>query len=113
MVFPVSPVTVMAPAFRTIAEAQAWADSVYGYLHTLTRRVDALTVQSRAVQAAAISDLALESLTDPINSPATADALRDDLVANTVAEARTNFTDVQTAINAILAAMRANLVVAE
>ncbi|MCP4897892.1 MAG: hypothetical protein GY906_13045 [bacterium] len=41
------------------------------------------------------------SVTDPADSPATADALRDDLVTNAIAEIRTHLTDHKTALDTI------------
>jgi hypothetical protein len=48
----------------------------------------------------------VQSLTDPVDSPASADALRDDLVANLVPELRNNFADLTAKVNAILIALR-------
>ncbi len=42
---------------------------------------------------------AIQSLTNPADTPATADALRDDLVANLIPELRNNFADLAAKIN--------------
>jgi predicted RecA/RadA family phage recombinase len=47
-----------------------------------------------------------QAITDPADSPATADALRDDIVANALPAIRNNLADQGTKINAILAALR-------
>jgi hypothetical protein len=48
----------------------------------------------------------VQALTDPGDSPATADALRDDLVANLIPELRNNFADVTAKVNDVLTALR-------
>lgn len=48
---------------------------------------------------------AVQSLTDPADTPATADALRDDLVANLIPELRNNFADLIAKINSIRTAL--------
>ncbi|HNU81939.1 MAG TPA: hypothetical protein PKO05_00720 [Thermoanaerobaculia bacterium] len=73
-------------------------------------------------QSAAIADLsgtvggvagdALTAVTDPADTPADADALRDDLVTNTIPTIEANFTDLQAKVNAILAALRAANIIA-
>jgi hypothetical protein len=47
----------------------------------------------------------LEAMADPTDTPATADALRDDLVANLLPKIRNNFADVATQLNAIRTAL--------
>lgn len=47
----------------------------------------------------------LEAMADPTDTPGTADALRDDLVANLLPKVRNNFADVATKINAIRTAL--------
>ena len=42
----------------------------------------------------------------PVDTPATADALRDDLVANALTEIQENFEGLKLKVNGILAAMR-------
>lgn len=62
--------------------------------------------EAPVAQAAAIADVSAISITDPADSPATADALRDDLVANALAEIRQDLTDIRANQNSILAALR-------
>lgn len=45
----------------------------------------------------------LQALPDPTDSPATADALRDDIVANLLPPLRNNLADIATALNTLLA----------
>lgn len=56
---------------------------------------------------AGTANTTLEAMADPTDTPATADALRDDLVANLLPKVRNNFADVATQINAIRTALRA------
>ena len=113
MTFPAGAVTVPFPAFRDIREAQAWAESAYDWFVKAQAQINALTVQTRRVKAAAIASLSLATLTDPADTPADADALRDDLVANTIPSQEARNASIQTAVNAILAAMRTNKDVAD
>ena len=54
---------------------------------------------------------AMTAITDPADTPADADALRDDLVTNVIPTIEANFTDLQAKVNAILAALRtANII---
>jgi len=48
----------------------------------------------------------VQALTDPADTPATADALRDDLVANLIPELRNNYADLTAKINDVLTALR-------
>lgn len=48
----------------------------------------------------------VQALTNPADAPATADALRDDLVANLIPELRNNFADLAGKINALRTALR-------
>ena len=48
----------------------------------------------------------VQALTDPADSPATADALRDDLVANLIPELRNNFADLAAKVNKALTVLR-------
>lgn len=57
-------------------------------------------------QAVAEANIASGAITDPVDAPADADALRDDLVANAIAEIGANFTALDTKINNILAKLR-------
>lgn len=54
---------------------------------------------------------AMTAITDPADTPADADALRDDLVANVIPTIAANLTNLQAKVNAILAALRtANII---
>lgn len=53
----------------------------------------------------------IEAMPDPTDTPATADALRDDLVAVLLPAVRNNVADLAAKINAILVALRANGIV--
>lgn len=57
-------------------------------------------------QAVAEANITSGAITDPVDAPADADALRDDLVANAIAEIGANFTALDTKINNILAKLR-------
>lgn len=48
----------------------------------------------------------LQALPDPSDTPATADALRDDLVANLIPALRNNYADLAAKVNAILVALQ-------
>lgn len=48
----------------------------------------------------------LQALTDPTDTPADADTLRDDLVANLIPELRNNLADLAAKVNAILTILR-------
>jgi hypothetical protein len=56
---------------------------------------------------AGTANTTLEAMADPTDSPSTADALRDDIVANLLPKVRNNFADVATQINAIRTALQA------
>lgn len=48
----------------------------------------------------------IQAMADPTDTPATADALRDDLVANLLPALRNNIADLTAKVNAITAALR-------
>ncbi len=48
----------------------------------------------------------LQALSDPADTPATADVLRDDLVANLIPELRNNYADLAAKVNSIIAALK-------
>jgi hypothetical protein len=48
----------------------------------------------------------VQALTDPVDTPLTADILRDDLVANLIPELRNNYADIAAKINTILTTLR-------
>jgi len=56
---------------------------------------------------AGTANTTLEAMADPTDTPANADALRDDIVANLLPKIRNNFADVATQINAIRTALQA------
>ena len=108
MTYPAGALAVPFPAFRDIREAQAWCEAVYDHLVRHEKAFAALLAQTRRVQASAIASLSLATLTDPADTPADADVLRDDLVANTIPSQEARNASIQTAVNAIIAAMRTN-----
>jgi len=59
-----------------------------------------------AAAGSAIADLSVSAVADPSDSPTTADSLRDDLVATTLADLATAHGEIESKINAILAALR-------
>lgn len=73
-------------------------------------------ISNNGTQASAIADLTdnsggtanntITAVTDPTDSPVTADGLRDDLVANMIPSIESNFADLAAKVNAILAALR-------
>lgn len=79
--------------------------------------------QDVAVQQAAVADLTdntlgtanstLEAVPDPADAPATADALRDDLVANALPALRNNLADLGGKVNSILSVLRSYGFIAE
>lgn len=78
-------------------------------------KAGAQIVGSAGTQASAIADLAgtvgtandtLTAVPAPADTPATADALRDDIATNLIPAINNNFADVQAKLNAILAAIR-------
>lgn len=64
--------------------------------------VTALTITALAGTA----NTTLQALPDPTDSPATADALRDDIVANLLPPLRNNLADIATQLNALIAAVK-------
>lgn len=56
--------------------------------------------------AAGSTDGAIQTLTDPADTPGTADVLRDDLVANLIPELRNNIDELRLKLNDALAALR-------
>lgn len=72
--------------------------------------------KANGTQASAIADLTdnsagtanstIQAMPNPTDTPATADALRDDIVANLLPPIRNNVADLAAKVNAILAAIR-------
>ena len=54
---------------------------------------------------AGTANTTLEAMADPTDAPATADALRDDIVANLLPKVRNNFADLASQVNAIRTAL--------
>lgn len=70
---------------------------------------DGLTVTALTDNSAgATADGTIEAMANPTDSPATADALRDDIVANLLPSIRNNFKDVATKINTIVTDISTN-----
>lgn len=76
-------------------------------------------IVSNGTQAAAIANstpttVTSSTITNPVDTPASADVLRDDLVANTIPSIQTNFTNQLSTINADFTALAAkvNLILA-
>lgn len=65
-----------------------------------------------ALNAGAVGNGVTQAIPDPADTPATADALRDDLVANALPAIRNNIADVGKKLNDTLAALRAAGVIA-
>jgi hypothetical protein len=59
------------------------------------------TASSLTDNSGGTADTTIQALTDPADTPASADALRDDLVANLIPELRNNFADLAAQINAL------------
>lgn len=74
---------------------------------TTLRLVNQGTVSDLTDNSGGTADGTLQALTDPADTPASADALRDDLVANLIPELRNNFADLAAKVNAILNALQA------
>src|SRR5512134_2197136 len=96
--------TIEYPQFRTLDDARAWAISVFDMLVNWETQLNALLNEARKSTATAIADV--NTSEDPADAPASADALRDDLVANYLPY-------IKTKINSILASLRTNGIVAE
>lgn len=122
MTYPAGAVTFAYPAFRTLADAQAWATDLYGWAVEHQKRFNALLAQTRLAEAAAIAALTdntsgtvsstLAALPDPANTPADADALRDDIVANLLPPLRNAVASLSAKQNLVLATLRTNNLVA-
>lgn len=63
-------------------------------------------------QQTAITDASVGTITNPADTPVDADALRDDLVTNTLTSIQTQTTALETKVNAILTALRSAGVIA-
>lgn len=68
---------------------------------TATKTHAALTSATLTDNSGGTANTTVQALTDPADTPASADALRDDLVANLIPELRNNFADLVAQINAL------------
>jgi len=66
---------------------------------TTTRTHNNLTSSTLSDSSGGTANTTVQALTDPADTPATADALRDDLVANLIPELRNNFADLTAQVN--------------
>ena len=100
---------VSGPATSTNNAIARW-DGATGRL--LEDSVIGTAIASLTDSSAGTANDTVQALTNPTDTPVTADALRDDLVANLIPELRNNFADVTAKINLILVALRDVFVIA-
>jgi hypothetical protein len=81
------------PIVRPSAFTQTYA--------TATKTHAALTSATLTDNTAGTANTTVQALTDPVDAPATPDALRDDLVAVLIPELRNNFADLVAQVNAL------------
>ena len=84
----------VAPATRPAAYTQTYSAA--------TRTHSNLTSATLTDNSGGTANTTVQALTDPADTPITADALRDDLVANLIPELRNNFADLAAQINALI-----------
>lgn len=84
----------VAPAARPSAYTQTYS--------TATRTHSNPTASTLTDNSGGTADATVQALTDPADLPLTADALRDDLVANLIPELRNNIADLTAQINALI-----------
>ena len=84
----------VAPATRPTAYTQTYSAT--------TRTHSNLTSATLTDNSGGTANTTVQALTDPADTPITADALRDDLVANLIPELRNNFADLAAQINALI-----------
>ena len=84
----------VTPAARPSAYTQTYA--------TATRTHANPTATALTDSSGGTANTTVQALTDPADTPLTADALRDDLVANLIPELRNNFADLVVAVNALI-----------
>ena len=65
-----------------------------------------LTITALTDSSGGAANDTVQALTDPADTPVTADALRDDLVANLIPELRNNFADLAAKVNKALTTLR-------
>ncbi len=93
--------------FGRVARAAADADTtVYVLLLPGAVGSQAATIAALTDSSAGTANATVQAMPDPTDAPATADALRDDLVATLLPAIRNNFADVTAKINAIIAALK-------
>jgi len=101
-------VTFGYPSFSTWEEAGLWAESVYALALDAQKRMNAILAEARKAKQAAVSDLALGEITDPVPAPLDASTLRDDLADSVIPSIEARLDSIQTAMNAVLATLRKN-----
>lgn len=65
-----------------------------------------ITITALTDNSAGTANNTIQAMADPTDSPATADALRDDLVANLLPAIRNNFADLAAKVNELISATR-------
>lgn len=84
----------VTPAARPTAYTQTYL--------TATRTHSNLTASTLTDSSGGTANTTIQALTDPADLPLTADALRDDLVANLIPELRNNYADLAAQVNALI-----------
>lgn len=84
----------VTPAARPTAYTQTYS--------TATRTHSNPTASTLTDSSGGTANTTVQALTDPADAPASADALRDDLVANLIPELRNNFADLAAQVNALI-----------
>jgi hypothetical protein len=72
------------------------------------RMVAAATITALTDNSAGTANNTIQAMADPTDTPATADALRDDIVANLLPAIRNNFADLAAKVNEIRTVLRAS-----
>lgn len=85
----------VAPAARPSAYTQTYS--------TATRTHSNPTASALTDNSAGTANTTIEAMPDPADTPLTADALRDDLVANFILAVRNNIADITAQVNALIA----------
>jgi hypothetical protein len=95
-----------ATADKTVAAratGAALTDNTGGTANTTVATIAALTAVSLTGNAGGTGNTAMVAVPDPADTPVTADALRDDLVANVLPVIRDDLDDLRTQLNAMIA----------
>lgn len=79
--------------------------------HTQYARSNDPAIASLTDNTAGTANDTLQAVPDPADAPVSADALRDDLVANALPAIRNDFADLAAKVNAILTALRSRRVI--